>query len=96
LPLFDQPARQFSKRGNHGLGGASARRGEDSGGWAFYAFEREKPAEQIPVSAPCYSCHEHHAAVATTFIQFYPTLLPIAQEKKTLSVGYLKDNAAQR
>jgi len=57
---------------------------------------KEKPAEQIPASAPCYSCHEHHAAVATTFIQFYPTLLPIAQEKKTLSVGYLKDNAAQR
>jgi hypothetical protein len=32
--------------------------------------------------------------VDTTFVQFYPTLLPIAQEKKTLSEAYLKDEAA--
>jgi hypothetical protein len=66
------------------------------GGWAFYAFDSDKPAEQIPVTAPCYSCHEQHAAVATTFVQFYPTLLPIAREKKTLSAAYLKDVAGQQ
>lgn len=64
------------------------------GGWAFYGFDNEKPAEQIPVAAPCYSCHQQHAAVATTFVQFYPTLLPIAKEKKTLSAEYLKDSAS--
>ena len=64
------------------------------GDWAFYEFDSEKPAEQIPVAAPCYSCHQQHAAVATTFVQFYPTLLPIATEKKTLSAEYLKDPAA--
>ena len=63
------------------------------GGWAFYEFDNEKPAEQIPVAAPCYSCHQQHAAVATTFVQFYPTLLPIAKEKKTLSAEYLKESA---
>jgi hypothetical protein len=64
------------------------------GGWAFYEFDNEKPAEQIPVAAPCYSCHQQHAAVATTFVQFYPTLLPIAKEKKTLSAEYLKEPVA--
>ncbi len=34
-------------------------------------------------------------AVDTTFVQFYPTLLPIAQDKKTLSDAFLKEEAAQ-
>ena len=63
------------------------------GGWAFYEFDGAKPAEQVPTTAACYSCHEQHGAVATTFVQFYPTLLPIAKEKKTLSAAYLKDAA---
>jgi len=65
------------------------------GGWAFYEFDGPKPAEQVPVTAACYLCHEEHAAVATTFVQFYPTLLPIATEKKTLSAAYLKEIAAE-
>ena len=64
------------------------------GGWAFYEFDNDKPAEQIPVAAACYSCHQQHAAVATTFVQFYPTLFPIATAKKTLTAEYLKDSAA--
>jgi hypothetical protein len=32
--------------------------------------------------------------VDTTFVQFYPTLLPIAQAKKTLSVGYIAEQKA--
>jgi hypothetical protein len=48
---------------------------------------------QIPVSADCYACHSAHAAVDTTFVQFYPTLLPIAQQHATLSPAYLKDTA---
>jgi hypothetical protein len=65
------------------------------GGWAFYVFDSDKPAEQIPVAAACYSCHEQHAAVATTFVQFYPTLLPIAKAKQTFSAEYLKESAAE-
>ncbi len=64
------------------------------GKWAFYAFDNEQPAEQIPLAASCYSCHEQHAAVATTFVQFYPTLLPIATQKKTLSENYLHETEA--
>ena len=50
--------------------------------------------KQIPARAECYSCHEKHAAVDTTFVQFYPTLLEIAKKKGTLSPNYLKEEAA--
>jgi len=57
------------------------------GSWAFYGFgDGTKPARQIPKSADCYSCHEQHGAVDTTFVQFYPTLLKVAQEKKILKM----------
>jgi hypothetical protein len=63
------------------------------GKWAFFAFGGKKTAKAIPTSADCYSCHAQHAAVDTTFVQFYPTLLPIAKEKRTLSASYLKETA---
>jgi len=63
------------------------------GKWAFFDVESETKATLIPATAPCYSCHAEHAAVDTTFVQFYPTLLPIAQKKGTLSAGYLKEAA---
>jgi Cytochrome P460 len=63
------------------------------GGWAFFDIEGNAPAARIPVTAACYACHHDHAAVNTTFVQFYPTLLPIARKSATLSAGYLKDEA---
>lgn len=66
------------------------------GGWAFFHFD--SPAANGKVFAPtasCYSCHQQHGAVDTTIVQFYPTLLPIARDKKTLSDAYLKEEAAQ-
>jgi hypothetical protein len=66
------------------------------GGWAFFAFGSNEPAQQIPTTAACYSCHQMHAAVDTTFVQFYPTLIGIAREKKTLSAGYLSDTKTER
>jgi hypothetical protein len=65
------------------------------GKWAFFDVANETKATLIPAGAPCYSCHADHAAVDTTFVQFYPTLLPIAQKKGTLSANYLKDLAAE-
>jgi hypothetical protein len=57
------------------------------GKWAFFAFGNAKSAKMIPTSADCYSCHSAHGAVDTTFVQFYPTLLPIARSKGTLSAA---------
>jgi hypothetical protein len=71
------------------------------GNWAFFGFEptaltatAASPAtsKMTPTSASCYSCHAQHAAVDTTFVQFYPTLLPIAQAHQTLSPAYTKES----
>jgi len=65
-----------------------------AGKWAFFSFDpRATKGTLVAQGAPCYSCHADHAAVDTTFVQFYPTLLPIAQKKGTLSAKYLKDEA---
>jgi hypothetical protein len=68
------------------------------GKWAFFGFDDAKTAtaKMIPTDMECYSCHSQHTAVDTTFVQFYPTLLPIAQSKGTLSAAYLKESAAQK
>jgi hypothetical protein len=55
------------------------------GKWAFYSFGTEtKPGKLFPQSASCYACHTTNGAVDNTFVQFYPTLLPIAKAKGTL------------
>lgn len=63
------------------------------GKWAFVGFGDDSVGKTIPKEAVCYSCHEQHAAVDTTFVQFYPTLLEIAKKKGTLAPGYLKEEA---
>ncbi len=65
---------------------------KDNGQWKFYDLSDGGPAAKlIKRPASCYSCHEAHGAVDTTFVQFYPTLLPLATTKHTLSAGYLKE-----
>ena len=61
------------------------------GKWAFFGFDNTRTAKMTPTGAACYSCHQDHGAVDTTFVQFYPTLLPIAKSKATLSAGYIKE-----
>lgn len=67
-----------------------------NGKWAFFVSSDGKaPGSLMPQTANCYSCHQDHAAVDTTFVQFYPTLMPIAQDKKTISASYLKEIEAK-
>jgi Cytochrome P460 len=66
------------------------------GGWAFFGDNGGKPAKQVPYTADCYACHKDHAAVDTTFVQFYPTLLEVAKKKGTLSAAYATDQAPPR
>jgi hypothetical protein len=55
------------------------------GKWAFFGFPKgAETAKQISSTASCYSCHAQHGAVDTTFVQFYPTLIPIAKAKGTM------------
>ena len=67
------------------------------GKWAFFSSSDGKAAAKLlPQSADCYSCHQDHAAVDTTFVQFYPTLLSIAKDKATFSESYRKELGAKR
>jgi hypothetical protein len=48
--------------------------------WAYYGFDSDgKTAEAQPKGA-CWSCHDAHAAVEHTFVQFYPTLKTVAKK----------------
>ena len=55
------------------------------GGWAFYSFGNgtQTQGTLFPKTANCYSCHEQSAAVDTTFVQFYPTLIAAAKANGT-------------
>jgi hypothetical protein len=66
-----------------------------AGGWAFFSFDGEGPGQLLPTTEACYACHAAHAAVDTTFVQFYPTLRPIAAAKGTFSTAYLAEEAAK-
>jgi hypothetical protein len=65
------------------------------GSWAFFAFDDDQTAKMIPHTESCYSCHDAHAAVDTTFVQFYPTLIDTAKAKGTLSANYLRESKTQ-
>jgi len=54
------------------------------GGWAFFSFGNASTGKLLPRTQDCYACHAAHAAVDTTFVQFYPTLLPVARSRGTL------------
>ena len=59
--------------------------------WAFFNGEDGVTGKLLPKEMECYSCHEQHGAVDTTFVQFYPTLLEIAKKRNTLSAAYVKE-----
>jgi hypothetical protein len=65
------------------------------GKWAFFSFSGgATTGKMIPVTADCYSCHSARGAEDTTFVQYYPTLLPIAKGRNTLSPAYLRKHEA--
>ncbi|OLC50353.1 MAG: hypothetical protein AUH43_05300 [Acidobacteria bacterium 13_1_40CM_65_14] len=54
--------------------------------WAYFGFEGgSNEAAPFPKSAGCLSCHQQHAAVDNTFVQFYPTLLEVATRMRTIT-----------
>ena len=52
--------------------------------WAFFAFgSSAQTAKPLPANSSCQTCHAKSGAVDETFVQFYPTLIPIAKAKGT-------------
>ena len=61
--------------------------------WAYFGFDNDaKTAKAADKGNACFTCHEEHAAVEHSFVQFYPTLLPIAKSKGVLKAAYLKES----
>jgi len=63
------------------------------GTWRYYSFDPSaatKPASvaAFPPGAGCFECHAKNAAVEHTFVQFYPSLMPIARAKGTVNSYY--------
>ena len=59
------------------------------GEWAYFSFGTNSDrAPVLPKTAACYSCHSQNAAVENTFVQFYPTLLPVARAKGALKASF--------
>jgi hypothetical protein len=48
--------------------------------WAYFNFGAETKTAAANPKAACWQCHDDHAAVEHTFMQFYPTLKPVAQK----------------
>jgi hypothetical protein len=49
--------------------------------WAYYGFDVDsKTSEAQPKGNGCFTCHGAHATVEHTFVQFYPTLKPVAKK----------------
>lgn len=68
--------------------------------WAYFGFD-EGPGRLAASAAPrrreaCWKCHSEHGAVDNTFVQFYPTLLPVAERKGTLAASFAPPLTPQR
>ena len=58
--------------------------------WAYFGFSGDSNTALPNPKQQCWQCHNDHGAVEHTFVQFYPTLKPIAEKFGT----YRKDAAA--
>lgn len=48
--------------------------------WAYFNFGADTKTAAANPKAACWQCHEDHAAVEHTFVQFYPTLKDVAKK----------------
>lgn len=48
--------------------------------WAYFNFDEDTKSAAANPKPACFQCHENNAAVEHSFVQFYPTLKPIAKK----------------
>ena len=63
--------------------GAEVKDSSLSDKWAYYNFDGEEQSAEANPKSGCFQCHEDHAAVEHSFVQFYPTLKPVAMKFAT-------------
>lgn len=89
LEIRGSASAESINKGGHFQKDIAAIEGEvkQGGTWTFYAFGKGTEGKPIARNEDCYACHGTSGAVDNTFVQFYPTLLPIARQKGTLKPG---------
>jgi hypothetical protein len=64
----------------------------DRGGWGYFDFGGgdmlKTETSALPPTERCYGCHRDNTAVENTFVQFYPTLMEVAQRMGTVKPTY--------
>jgi hypothetical protein len=59
---------------------------KDGGKWTFFSFDGGvTEGKPLARTQSCYACHAQNGAVDNTFVQFYPTLAPVAKKMKTFT-----------
>jgi hypothetical protein len=58
--------------------------------WAYFSFPKGRESSRPNPRAACFECHNAHGAVDNTFVQFYPTLKPVAEKHGTYSKAKAK------
>jgi hypothetical protein len=48
--------------------------------WAYFSFDSSAKTAKANPQAMCWECHHGGGAVENTWVQFYPTLKPLAQQ----------------
>jgi hypothetical protein len=48
--------------------------------WAYFSFASDQQTAPANPKSACWQCHSEHGAVDNTFVQFYPTLKPVAMK----------------
>jgi hypothetical protein len=48
--------------------------------WAYFSFDSSTKTAKAKPKAMCWQCHNDGGAVENTYVQFYPTLKPLAQQ----------------
>ncbi len=48
--------------------------------WAYFSFDSSTKTAKANPKAMCWQCHNGGGAVENTYVQFYPTLKPLAQQ----------------
>ena len=61
---------------------------------AWFSFDGKDKAAAFSATSSCNTCHTQNAAVETTFVQFYPTLLEVAKAKGTLNAAYVQKSSS--
>lgn len=63
--------------------------------WAYFNFDETTKSAAANPKEGCFQCHDAHAAVEHSFVQFYPTLKPVAQKFGTYNAEREKVKAAE-